>query len=86
MKFMGVWSVTPENWKAAIKRMKEADPKPASGVRILGRWHEVGTGKGFTLVEADDLVALSRLVAQWSDLVDQKLVPVVVDEEIVKAV
>ncbi len=84
-KLMCVWSVAPENWKAAARRLQESAPKPGPGVRIIGRWHEVGTGKGYTLLEADDMVALSRLTAQWSDLVDQKLVPVVDDEEMKKA-
>jgi hypothetical protein len=82
---MCVWSVAPENWKASARRLKEADPKPEQGVRILGRWHEVGTGKGYTLLEVDDLVALSRIAAQWSDLVDQKLAPVVDDDELKRA-
>ena len=85
MKLMCVWSVAAENWKASVKRLQEADPKPQRGVKVLGRWHEVGTGKGYTLLEVDDLVAVSRLSAQWSDLVDQKLVPVVDDDEIKQA-
>jgi len=79
MKYMTVWTIRPENMKAAIKRFKQADPK-VKGVKVT-RFHELGTGRGFTLVESDDPVAVSKLAAAWSDLVDQKTVAVVEDAE-----
>ena len=85
MKYMSVFSIPPENHNAVLKRFKEARPEPA-GVKLLGRWHALGTGKGFVLFETDDPVALSRIYLQWSDLADQKVVPVVDDEEIMKAI
>lgn len=85
MKYMSVYYIAPENIKNTIKRFKEADPKPGAGAKLLGRWHEVGTGKGFALLEADDPVALTRFLVQWADLVDQKVVPVVDDGELSKA-
>jgi hypothetical protein len=85
VKFMSVWSIKPENMPAVIDRFGTADPKPPPGVRMLDRWHEVGTGQGFALLEADDPVALSKFILAWSDLVEQKIVPVVGDEEIGKA-
>jgi hypothetical protein len=83
MKYMTVWTVRPENMKAVIKRFLEADPK-IPGVKIT-RFHEMGTGHGFSLVESDDPVAVSKLAAAWSDLVDQKTVAVVEDAQIAAA-
>lgn len=85
MKFMAVWSITPEQLPAVVKRFQQADPQPDPGAKLLGRWHEMGTGKGFTLLEATDPVALSKYQLAWADLVDIKIVPVVEDEEIAKA-
>ncbi len=85
MKYMAVWSIAPENAEAAYKRFKEANPKPGTGVKVLGRWHEMGTGKGFTLLEADNPVEMSKLSIEWADLVDKKVVPVIDDEEMGKA-
>ena len=85
MKYMCVWSIAPENMEAASKRFKEANPTPGSGVKLLNRWHEVGTGKGYGLLEADNPIELSKFFFAWADLVDQKVVPVVEDEEIAKA-
>ena len=83
MKYMTVWTVSQENDAAARKRFGE--PEPTDGIKVLGRWNECGTGKGYTLIETDDVVALSRLNLHWADLVDMKIVPVVDDEEIAKA-
>jgi hypothetical protein len=45
----------------------------------------MGTGHGFSLVESDDPVAVSKLAVAWSDLVDQKTVAVVEDAQIAAA-
>jgi Protein of unknown function (DUF3303) len=83
MKYITVWSIRPENMKAVIKRFQEGDPR-IPGVQMT-RFHAMGTGRGFSLVESDDPVAVSRLASAWSDLVDQKTVAVVGDEEIAAA-
>ncbi len=83
MKYMVVYSIAPQNVKAAIKRFFEAEP--LEGVKRLGRWHEFGTVKGFDLVETDDPVAITRLNVHWADLVDMKIVPVIGDEDLGKA-
>ena len=83
MKYITVWSIQPENMKAVIKRLQEGDPK-TPGVKMT-RFHAMGTGRGFSLVESDDPVAVSRLASAWSDLVDQTTVAVVGDEEIAAA-
>ena len=79
MKYMIVWSIAPEN----IKMCKEwwREPEPFAGFKSHQRWNEVGTAKGFTLIETDDIAALSRYNDYWADLVDLKIVPVVSDEE-----
>ena len=83
MKYITTWSIKPENMKAVIKRFQEADTK-IPGVTMT-RFHAMGTGRGFSLVESDDPVAVSRLASFWSDLVDQQTVAVVGDAEIAAA-
>lgn len=85
MKYMLVWFFPPENEKAVRKRFMEANPVPPPGVKIVGRWHEMGTGKGFTLFESDDPVGVSKVFLAWGDLVYQKVVPVLDDQELSKA-
>ena len=83
MKFMVVWSIPKENLQAVSKRAQE-DSEPLDGIEYLGRWHE-GTGRGYSLVETDDPVALNKLATYWADLIGAKIPPVVSDEELPKA-
>jgi len=78
-KCLTVWRIRPENMKAAIKRFQEADPQ-IPGVKLT-RFHVMGTGRGFSLTESSDPVAVSRLASAWSDLVEQETVAVVEDAE-----
>jgi len=85
MKYMTRWSIKEDNFAAVVKRFKEVNPMPGAGVTMLGRWHEMGSGDGFALFEVDDPIAFSRYIVGWADLVDQKVYPVVEDEEIAMA-
>jgi len=85
MKYMVVWSISEANMAAAVKKFKKDPPEIPGGVILLGRWHEMGVGDGFSLFEADDPIALSKYLLAWSDLVDQKIYPVVNDEEAAQA-
>ena len=82
MKYMSVWHIRPENQKAAVDRFLNDPPAMPDGITMLGRWHEVGTGRGFALIETDDPVAMSKYLLAWADVVDQKVQPVVDDEQI----
>ena len=84
MKYMTTWNFTPENQKAIIERFAQND-EPMDGIVRLGRWHVLGTKRGFVLIETDDPVALSRLNIYWSDLFDLQIVPVIDDEQLNKA-
>ncbi len=84
MKLMLTWIIPPENFKETFKRFKEGRAEPPAGVKILGRWHETGTGKGFMVVEVEDMTAFTGFLMGWSDLSIQTVVPVVEDEDIRK--
>jgi len=83
VKYVTTWTIRAENYNAVIKRFKEADPK-FPGVKMT-RFHEMGTGRGFSIVESDDPIAVAKMALAWADLVDQKTVAVVEDADIAKA-
>ncbi len=85
MKYMSRWSIKEENFHAAVERFTQNPPELPEGVTMLGRWHQMGSGDGFGLFEAEDAVALSRYQLAWSDLVHQQTYAVVDDEEIGQA-
>jgi Domain of unknown function (DUF3303) len=84
MVYMIVWSISRQNYKAAVARFKEDRALPA-GLKLKARWHAMGGGEGFSLVETEDPVALSKYVAEWADLVDVRVVPIVDDVQMAQA-
>ena len=86
MKYVRVSSIPPENIEAPTRLFKEwmKAGAPTPGVKILGRWHDA-VGGTYEVLEADDHVALSRYLDRWSRICTAKVVPVVDDQELVKA-
>ena len=85
MKYMTTFSIPSQNSKAAIDRfMSNAVPWP-EGLTLLGRWHSLGNGHGFVLVETNDPVLLTKYNVAWGDLLELETVPVINDEEIASA-
>jgi hypothetical protein len=79
MKFMITWKATPANYKTAVERfLKTGGPAP-KGLKTIGRWHTAGSSRGFHLVEGSDS-ALTELNAEWADLLEMEVVPVVEDD------
>jgi len=85
MKYMTTWTIRPENVKAAIARFKETGGQTPAGVTMIGRWHEMGTGRGVAVVESDDPVAVSKFSFTWADLLDQTTVAVIEDAQLAAA-
>jgi hypothetical protein len=84
MKYMNVFTIRPENQKAARERFMKGDVV-LPGVKLLGRWFETGTGRGFNLIETDDPAALTKYGLYWNDLIDMRAYPVVDDAQMIAA-
>ena len=85
MLYMTRWSIKEEMYHDAVERFTKNPPKVPAGVKQIGRWHELGSGDGFALYEANDPVAFSQYVLSWADLVDQHIHVVIEDEAIARA-
>ncbi len=79
MKFMVAWKIAPAHMPSAAARFLDTGGAPPKGVKMLGRWH--GSGSGFALAECKDGKALFELTAEWSDLLEFSVHPVVEDRE-----
>ena len=79
MKYMVTWKISPSNYKAAVKRFLKTGAPAPKGMKTLGRWHTAGSTRGFHLVEGSD-AALAEVNAEWADLLDLQVVPVVEDD------
>jgi hypothetical protein len=58
--------------------------RPPKGIKMIGRWHDVGQRGGITISEADDAEAIARWSLQWSDLLTLETHPVLDDAGLAK--
>ncbi|MHC8320960.1 DUF3303 domain-containing protein [Pseudomonas sp. GB2N2] len=70
MLFIVSWSISPQNRNSVIKRFLETQGAPPAGVKMLGRWHAVGSSTGFGIAETDDVLQIQKWVLEWNDLMD----------------
>ena len=84
MTFVIAWTLEPEHRNAVQARFKETGGPPPAGVKMLGRWHGIGTNKGVCVAETDDPLAVARWAQQWSDLMSFDVHPVLIDQEFAK--
>lgn len=85
MIFVIAWTFKPENRDAIQARFKETGGLPPEGVKMLGRWHGIGTNKGVVVAESNDAVAVAKAAQGWSDLMSFDVYPALTDEDTVKA-
>ena len=85
MKFMARWSIQEDKWVPILKLWSSMTPEQradgGSGVKIIGRWHDMASRTGVLIVEATDLAAVLRYAGQWNPHMDLEIAPVVDDEE-----
>lgn len=81
MKIMVVWKTTPGKYKAALEEFLRAGGPVPAGAKTLGRWHVPGSVLGWHLIEAADLTDVAEHVAQWADVLQIEVYPVIGDAE-----
>ena len=75
--FMVVERFREGNAARVYDRARERGRMIPDGVRYVDSWVEVNLGRCFQLMECDDLTSLMSWIAQWADLVEFEVVPVV---------
>jgi hypothetical protein len=84
MFFVITYAIAPENRNAAQERFKSGGGLPPAGVKMIGRWHSVGGGRGLTVCESDDALAVANWAQQWSDLISFDVYPALDDASFAK--
>jgi Protein of unknown function (DUF3303) len=86
MKFMANWSIPHDNWLPVLKKFSSMSPQERAnagdGVKIIGRWHEMGARTGVAIFESNDLAAVQRYIGQWNPHMEIDIAPVLDDEEV----
>jgi len=80
MKFMVTWKISPGSYKPAIENFLSSGAPAPPGMKTVGRWHTPGSSCGWHLVEGD-AGALAQHVAEWANLVELQVSPVIEDAE-----
>ena len=81
MKFMTVWKTVPGKYKTALEQFLKTSGAVPAGAKTLGRWHVPGSTLGWHLIETDDLTALAESAAEWADVLELEIYPVIEDAE-----
>lgn len=85
MKFMIVWKTLPGKYNTALEAFLRGGAPAPAGMKRLGRWHTLGSTLGWHLIEGDDLTAVAQHVAEWADLLELEVHPVIEDTEAASA-
>ncbi len=81
MKFAVRWSILPGVYEATIKKFLETGAQPPAGVKMLCKYHAVGSVTGFGVVETDDVKGIYSWLADWMEFCSFEVEPVVDDAE-----
>lgn len=81
MKIMVVWKTVPGNYKTALDQFLQAGGPVPAGAKTVGRWHTPGSTLGWHLIEAADLTLVAEHVADWAELLEIDVYPVIEDAE-----
>ena len=80
MKIMIVWRTVPGKYRTALEAfLRSGGPVPPEA-KTIGRWHAPGSIIGWRLVEGE-LTAVAQHVAEWADLLETEVYPVMEDAE-----
>jgi len=81
MLFMVIERYRDGNAKAIYSRYQEKGRMLPDGLRYIDSWVEANYDRCFQLMECDDPNLFQQWVAEWRDLVDFEIIPVVGSKE-----
>ena len=84
MRIMIVWKTVPGKYKTALEEFLRGGGSVPPGAKTIGRWHTPGSTLGWHLVEGD-LTAVAQHAAEWADLLECQVYPVIEDAEAASA-
>jgi hypothetical protein len=77
MLFMAIERFRNQNARAVYDRFRKKGRSMPEGVTFVGSWVTADLGRCFQLMECDDITLMQRWAAEWSDLVEFEILPVV---------
>lgn len=84
MKYIVSWTFPTGTYQAAVDRFLKTGGMPPAPAKMLGRWHGLAD-RGFALVQSKDPAAVFAWAAQWADVIQIQVTPVIEDGPAAKA-
>ena len=81
MLFMVIERFRNRDAKAVYNRYREKGRMMPDGLKYLGSWTETNFDRCFQLMESRDQSLFENWIAQWKDLVEFEIVPVMTGAE-----
>jgi hypothetical protein len=75
--FMVIERFRNQDAKSVYRRFQSKGRMMPDGLTFVSSWVAADLGRCFQLMECDDITRLQKWVAEWSDLADFEIVPVV---------
>jgi Protein of unknown function (DUF3303) len=76
MMFMVIERFRGQDAKAVYRRFRDKGRLTPDGLEFVNSWVTADLSRCFQIMQADDVALLQRWVAEWSDLVEFEIVPV----------
>ena len=77
MLFMVIETFRDQDPKAVYRRLRDTGRQMPEGLTFVSSWVQADTARCFQLMQCDDVTLFQRWIAQWSDLIEFEIVPVV---------
>jgi hypothetical protein len=81
MLFMVIENFRAQDAKSVYRRYKERGRLMPDGITYVSSWVQADLRRCFQIVECGDVTLLQRWVAEWRDLAEFEIVPVVTGQE-----
>jgi hypothetical protein len=81
MLFMVIETFRNQDAKAIYRRLRDRGRQMPDGLSFVGSWVQADTARCFQLMECDDVTLFQRWIAQWADLMEFEIVPVVAGKD-----
>ena len=81
MLFMVVEQFRNQDAKTIYRRLRDKGRMMPDGLKFVSSFVTADVARCFQLMECDDITHLQRWVAEWSDLMECEIVPVVAGKD-----
>ena len=81
MLFMVLERFKNRDAKAIYRRLNDKGRMMPEGLKYVGSWIEANFDRCFQLMECDDPRLFQQWVAQWQDLIEFEIIPVIPSKE-----